>query len=331
MLGVMPDFSPGLDDPPRFVRMVAQLKRELSRTTRSSVSKMNESLMGAPETVIVVTGEQIPSARLSGPRGRAARPAGFDISRSNGSATRTSTSAASGPIPRAGRCSWWTASSRTTSIPTRLDLPAVSSTNIDRVEVVYGPASTMYGANAFLGVINVITKDPDDVIAEGKRIGADVQAGGGAWSTKFIDATVAGRYRGATMSLTGRVQVDEWDLSTSRNWTTTRPVIHHLSIEEQTRPSSCSAQALASSPASVRRPSVPGSLQPDHLDQAALKLDLNGRPIRYSELTDDWMISGRLKVKTHRRSPGMEETGGRDGRGTDMEIPGALNGNLWTP
>ena len=77
----------------------------------------------------------------------------------------------------------------------------------------------MYGANAFLGVINVITKDPDDVIAEGKQIGAEVQAGGGAWSTKFLDATIAGRYRGATLSLTGRVyKSNEWDLSRYANW-----------------------------------------------------------------------------------------------------------------
>ncbi len=36
--------------------------------------------------------------------------------------------------------------------------------NIDRIEVVYGPASTMYGANAFAGVINVITKEPEQVV-----------------------------------------------------------------------------------------------------------------------------------------------------------------------
>jgi outer membrane cobalamin receptor len=34
--------------------------------------------------------------------------------------------------------------------------------NIKRIEVVRGPGSALYGANAFVGVINIITKDPED-------------------------------------------------------------------------------------------------------------------------------------------------------------------------
>ena len=33
--------------------------------------------------------------------------------------------------------------------------------NIKRIEVIYGPASTMYGANAFVGVVNIVTKTND--------------------------------------------------------------------------------------------------------------------------------------------------------------------------
>ncbi|MCB1324898.1 MAG: TonB-dependent receptor [Spirochaetales bacterium] len=35
--------------------------------------------------------------------------------------------------------------------------------NVRRVEILYGPASSLYGANAFSGVINIITKDGADV------------------------------------------------------------------------------------------------------------------------------------------------------------------------
>ncbi len=35
--------------------------------------------------------------------------------------------------------------------------------NIQRIEVVKGPGSALYGANAFLGVINIITKRPDEI------------------------------------------------------------------------------------------------------------------------------------------------------------------------
>jgi outer membrane cobalamin receptor len=34
--------------------------------------------------------------------------------------------------------------------------------NIKRIEVVRGPGSALFGANAFVGVINIITKDPED-------------------------------------------------------------------------------------------------------------------------------------------------------------------------
>lgn len=37
--------------------------------------------------------------------------------------------------------------------------------NIDRIEVVYGPSSSIYGANAFTGVLNIITKNDADDLA----------------------------------------------------------------------------------------------------------------------------------------------------------------------
>jgi outer membrane cobalamin receptor len=91
--------------------------------------------------------------------------------------------------------------------------------NVDQIEVVYGPASTMYGANAFLGVINVITRDPDRILQENQPIAGEVFAGGGAWNTRYVDATLAGRFRGATFSVTGRrFRSDEWDLSGYDTW-----------------------------------------------------------------------------------------------------------------
>jgi iron complex outermembrane receptor protein len=42
---------------------------------------------------------------------------------------------------------------------------------IDRIEVIRGPGSTMYGSSAFLGVINIVTKEGADV--DGLELGAD--------------------------------------------------------------------------------------------------------------------------------------------------------------
>ncbi|MCK4532533.1 TonB-dependent receptor [bacterium] len=57
-----------------------------------------------------------------------------------------------------------------------LTLPLV---NIKRIEIIKGPGSAIYGANAFAGVINIITKSPEDID------GLEFSASGGEFSTQF--------------------------------------------------------------------------------------------------------------------------------------------------
>ena len=59
LLEINPEFTPAVDDLARFRSLVERLKRELSIEAISSVSKMSESLLEAPATVVVVTAEQI--------------------------------------------------------------------------------------------------------------------------------------------------------------------------------------------------------------------------------------------------------------------------------
>lgn len=54
-------------------------------------------------------------------------------------------------------------------------------TNVDRIEVVYGPASALYGTNAVSGIISIITRDPKE--SQGGR--ADVLAG--TFRTRLAD------------------------------------------------------------------------------------------------------------------------------------------------
>lgn len=53
--------------------------------------------------------------------------------------------------------------------------PTIALSNIERVEFVYGPASSVYGANAFMGVINIITRN--DLKENGSKISATMTAG----------------------------------------------------------------------------------------------------------------------------------------------------------
>ncbi len=50
--------------------------------------------------------------------------------------------------------------------------------NIKRIEFIRGPGSALYGANAFHGVINVITKEAEDID------GFELTARGGSWDTQ---------------------------------------------------------------------------------------------------------------------------------------------------
>lgn len=57
--------------------------------------------------------------------------------------------------------------------------PAYSLHNVQRIEIIWGPASALYGANAFGGVINIITKKGADMN------GMHAEQGYGSFNTSF--------------------------------------------------------------------------------------------------------------------------------------------------
>jgi outer membrane receptor protein involved in Fe transport len=57
--------------------------------------------------------------------------------------------------------------------------PAYSLHNVERIEIIWGPASALYGANAFGGVINIITKKGGDIN------GLEAEQGYGSFNTHF--------------------------------------------------------------------------------------------------------------------------------------------------
>lgn len=57
--------------------------------------------------------------------------------------------------------------------------PAYSLHNVERIEILWGPVSALYGANAFGGVINIITKKGADI--DGLRF----EQGFGSFNTSF--------------------------------------------------------------------------------------------------------------------------------------------------
>lgn len=91
-------------------------------------------------------------------------------------------------------------------------------TEIERVEVVYGPASSVYGANAFMGVINVITRS--DQVEKGSK--ADVQLAGGSFGVRLADMTYFYRSDDLRLRLSGRLDDGELDPASGERYEYTR-------------------------------------------------------------------------------------------------------------
>ncbi|OQW35985.1 MAG: hypothetical protein A4E20_08530 [Nitrospira sp. SG-bin2] len=76
---------------------------------------------------------------------------------------------------------------------------------IKRIEVQKGPASVLYGFNAFDGMINIITKSPEEMK------GATAQFGGGAYGTISSAAVYANSYKNLALRLSyGHDQTQQW-------------------------------------------------------------------------------------------------------------------------
>jgi len=81
----------------------------------------------------------------------------------------------------------------------------VTLPEIKRIEVQKGPASVLYGFNAFDGIINIITKSPDEMK------GATVQVGGGELGTLSTTAVYANRHQQFSYRLSyGHDQNQQW-------------------------------------------------------------------------------------------------------------------------
>ena len=85
--------------------------------------------------------------------------------------------------------------------------------NISAVEIIYGPASTIYGARAFAGAINIITKTHNEFVKKNAdkpktnafSMGATAKVLGGSYNTKSADVNISGKNKDITFLLTGRI------------------------------------------------------------------------------------------------------------------------------
>jgi iron complex outermembrane receptor protein len=75
--------------------------------------------------------------------------------------------------------------------------------NVKRIEVVRGPASALYGENAFTALINIITKDAKDID------GVEASIKGGSFNTKTFNLLFGKVY--GDLSISGNINVTQTD------------------------------------------------------------------------------------------------------------------------
>jgi outer membrane receptor protein involved in Fe transport len=316
------EYEPGVFDSQRFVRLLDEVKSSRTTPVVTSVSKSQESLVEAPATVIVVTAEEIERRGYIDLEAVLHDLPGFDFSKRAGASYAN--------IYQRGYRSIET--NRTLLLIDGVEDNDLASgtawisrqvplSNIERIEVVYGPASTMYGANAFAGVINVITKGSKTLVADGNRIGYDARVSGGSWDTRFFDATIGGQSSSGTTSwsLAARRYTsndfdhlrdyDEWDYDTSFYDSVDYRSKSSLNV---TDPAEAQAILDEYSPEVVSRYydivtdgqgqvvglslNSAGDQRARSLDQGAYSRGVGGRPVEFLAPVDDWQIYGKLRM-----------------------------------
>jgi outer membrane receptor for ferrienterochelin and colicins len=85
-------------------------------------------------------------------------------------------------------------------------------TNISSVEIIYGPASTIYGPRSFAGAINIVTKKPANLIKRDNDrddpklyLGINGKLTGASYGTQVAELNVAGSQKNFSFLLTGRL------------------------------------------------------------------------------------------------------------------------------
>ncbi len=206
----------------RFVALVAKVKGEEQTTQVVSVSKTSESLREAPATVVVLTGDEIRRRGYIDFEQILHDLPGFDIARLNGP-TYSSVYQRGYRSAENNRLLLLVdgVEQNDLSLGTVYMNRQFPLSNIDRVEVIYGPASTMYGANAYTGVVSIVTREPESLIGENRRFGMTGQVTSGGYGTRGVDVTAAGIDGSGTIawSVTGMFQNSkERDLSGLDFW-----------------------------------------------------------------------------------------------------------------
>jgi outer membrane receptor protein involved in Fe transport len=218
LLQINPTYEANLFDPPTFIRMVSSMKIAGGSQIVTSVSKKAENIYETPATIMIVTREEIENRGYNDLIELLKDIPGFDLTMFYGPEytnvyqrgfRQNNTEKTLLLIDGIEENDLWT---NWAYIDRQYPL-----SNVERVEIIYGPASTMYGPNAFSGVINVIMKNSVDAIKPGRSLGISAKVNYGTYNTATVDLSISGKKRNVSFTVTGRLfHSDEMDISSQR-------------------------------------------------------------------------------------------------------------------
>ncbi|MBP6978551.1 MAG: TonB-dependent receptor [Lentimicrobiaceae bacterium] len=347
LLKVNPNFEPDLFDLPRFIQLIRRLNESTRVQLVTSVSKRAENIYEAPANILVVTREEIEQRGYMDLVEMLRDVPGFDLTLFYGSQyaniyqrgfRQNNTEKTLMLIDGIEDNDLWT---NWADISRQYPL-----SNIDRVEIIYGPASTMYGPNAFAGVINIITLDASSYLKEGHKAGIRVNAGYGTYQTAYLDFSLSARKKSFSCSFTGRVyRSDEMDLS-SQPYFDYDPAVYDtvnyvplLSITDRAKEYLIENELPAIHPYYLVSPDSSSITLTPSGDQEARVLDksgydqiVNGHPIGFTNKTLCGFLNGKLQFGNFTLGfQSWEKSEGSTTQYTDLLVPGSDNGFQWVP
>ncbi len=347
LLQLNPTYEANLFDPPAFISMVNSIKLTGGTQIVTSVSKKAESIYEAPATIVVVTRDDIKKRGYNDLVELLKDVPGFDLSMFYGPEyaniyqrgfRQNNTEKTLLLFDGIEENDLWT---NWAYIDRQYPL-----SNIERVEIIYGPASTMYGPNAFAGVINVIMRTSVEAIKPGRSIGISASANYGSYNTTTLDLSISGKRRNLSFTVTGRLyHSDEMDISSQSYFDFNPDVYNNVNYNKLLDMSSGAKQYLIANNLPFNNPYY--TLSPDssqlsltplgaetarNLDKSGYSQIVNGTKVGFSNKTNSWLMNAKIKFGNF--TIGFQTW--KYNRGgltqyTDTYVAGSDNGQNWVP
>jgi outer membrane receptor for ferrienterochelin and colicins len=347
LLQINPSYDPNIFDPAFFISMVNKLKFSGIGQIVTSVSKRAENIYETPATIAVITRDDIIKRGYNDLVELLKDVPGFDLTMFYGPEyaniyqrgfRQNNTEKTLLLIDGIEENDLWT---NWAYIDRQYPL-----SNIERVEIIYGPASTMYGPNAFAGVINVISRNSVDAIKPGRNIGISGKVNYGTYNTRTVDLSVSGKKRTVSFTLSGRLyHSDEHDLSSQEYFDYDPSFYDNVDYGQLLGIKQDAKQYLLANSLPMSHPyyqlsadsnqlslTTLGTETVRNLDKSAYDQIVGGKKIGFSNNTDSWLLNGKVNIGNF--SFGFQTwkyfRGGTT-QYTDLFVAGSENGFNWVP